>query len=528
MVAEVPTDAQLRSTARLRLAVIGVAILVNLRAAYAWAATPGFRPDVVYRGVAGICAVLLLDALLTATLLRRRRRGLGLVVAICLVLEALATIAWLALVGTAMSGVTTASLALITLYRFYYGYGAALVMTGASLVMHGGVSVLEGLGTLPPTPAYEVPTEATMHSLSFTSFIGTALFYLLTFAAANVFERRLRLNVAERRHAQQMVLKLAEGMRSGRLTGVPLAGRIELGDVLGRGGMGEIYRGRRDDGRSVAVKVLHPHLIEDAHALERFHREAEAVGRLAGQYVPEVLEVGEHEGNHFIVMELLAGEDLAHHLARQGRLPAGEVADLLDELARALDAVHDAGLVHRDIKPNNIYLVSPAAVGEGKPRVRLLDFGIAKLTDEASDLTQTYAVLGTPGFLAPEQARGATREIGPSTDVFALGAVAYRALTGRAAFSGGTLAAAIHAVLSEHPPAASLLVPGLSAQVDDVLALALAKDPARRYQRASELAADFRAALAGRLSESSLVRARQVGGPLLTPLEAAETLTSGT
>jgi serine/threonine protein kinase len=169
-------------------------------------------------------------------------------------------------------------------------------------------------------------------------------------------------------------------------------------------------------------------------------------------------------------------------------------------------------VIHRDLKPNNVLLLS----GTGEPEVRLLDFGIARVLSELvgenqaqeQTLTQTAAVLGTPGYLSPEQARGQRDAIGPHTDVFALGAIAYLALTGRRAFPARTADGAIYEALYGEPVPASQQRASLPVAVDEVLALALAKDPARRYQKASELATDLRAAVEGRLPAPVSSRAR--------------------
>ena len=206
-------------------------------------------------------------------------------------------------------------------------------------------------------------------------------------------------------------------------------------------------------------------------------------------------------------MERLEGEDLAAYLRRRGALPPAEVAELAANLAAALEAAHGAGVVHRDLKPQNVYLV------RGTSTLKLLDFGISRLSDTPSGDTLTHAaVVGSPGYLAPEQARGASAEIGAHTDVFALGAICYRALTGVEAFPGRTAATAIYEALQRDPPPPSQLVPGLpgavAVAVDAVLALALAKAPTLRYQRAAELATELRLALAGTLPEAVLARAR--------------------
>jgi serine/threonine-protein kinase len=334
--------------------------------------------------------------------------------------------------------------------------------------------------------------------------------WVLSSIVANRF-RALSFEIArERQNARRTIAETLVQAGRGRLTGQLLDGRYLIQELLGRGGMGEVYEATRvDDARVVAVKVLFAHLDQPT-IVERFRREAETVRRLTRACAAEVYDSGiADDGSQFIVMERLRGEDLAALLRRRGRLPVGEMATLLEGLGRALDAVHAQGIVHRDLKPSNIFLLDG---GE----VRLLDFGIARLLDTPSGatLTSESAVVGSPGYLAPEQARGAASEIGPATDVFALGAITYRAITGQAAFPSATAAEAIFAALSRTPPAPSTICAEVPPQIDAVLALALVKDPRERYARASELATDFALACRGELPASTIARASALASPL--------------
>ncbi|HEX9102258.1 MAG TPA: serine/threonine-protein kinase, partial [Polyangia bacterium] len=205
--------------------------------------------------------------------------------------------------------------------------------------------------------------------------------------------------------------------------------------------------------------------------------------------------------------ELLRGEDLGALLRRRGRISLGELLPIVDRLAEALTAAHALGVVHRDLKPGNVFLVENDAAGP----VRLLDFGISRMAESPSQvaLTQTSMVLGTPGYLAPEQVAPRFGDVGPATDLFALGALAFRALTGENAFVANNAAQAAYAALNVQPPPPSQLRPDLPADVDAVIALALAKRLEDRYADAAAFARDLRAASAGALDRDVRTRARR-------------------
>jgi serine/threonine-protein kinase len=213
-------------------------------------------------------------------------------------------------------------------------------------------------------------------------------------------------------------------------------------------------------------------------------------------------------------------------LRRRRRLPPDEVARLLARVAAALDACHDANVVHRDLKPSNVMLV------DGRlDDVRLLDFGVGRLVEPGPDdaaLTRALAIIGTPGYLAPEQVRPTLGAIGTHTDVFALGAIVYRALTGVAAFPSHDPAAAMDEAVHLHPPPPSRRAADLPPDLDLVLALALAKSPAQRYARAGAFAADFADALAGTLRTEVRERAERLPGRRTTPSALEPTVADST
>jgi serine/threonine-protein kinase len=258
---------------------------------------------------------------------------------------------------------------------------------------------------------------------------------------------------------------------------------------IGIGGMGEVYRARDAElGREVAVKVLAEALADQQEFRRRFRREAVSAARIAHPNVATVYDVGEHAGRPHLVMEYLPGGALADRIA--GRPAPEDAIRWIEQTAGALDAAHARGVIHRDIKPANLLL-------DASGNVKVADFGIARVLEGTGGSTVTAAgtVLGTTGYLAPEQARAepATR----ATDVYSLTAVAYELLTGRRPFGGRSMAAEMAAHLYEPVPPASAREPRLPREVDAVLARGMAKEPGDRYPSAGEMAAELRTAALG-------------------------------
>ena len=228
-------------------------------------------------------------------------------------------------------------------------------------------------------------------------------------------------------------------------------------------------------GRDVAVKLIRPEHFNDPGMKERFEREARAVARIQHRGVISLHDSGEMEdGTAFLVMERLAGDDLGACLRSSGRGTPAQVAVLVREGCAALGAAHRAGVVHRDVKPENIFLVD----APGGFLVKVLDFGLAKSMTLETGLTQTGMMVGTPRYMSPEQVRG--EDVDAGTDIYSFAAVCYEALTGRQAVSGDDLARILVNVCSETAPAPSSFVPGLPADLDAAFASALAKDRTRR------------------------------------------------
>ena len=265
---------------------------------------------------------------------------------------------------------------------------------------------------------------------------------------------------------------------------------------LGSGGMGVVYEAEDTRlGRHVALKLLPPEACCDQPALERFLREARIVSSLSHPHICTLHDIGEHEGQQFMVMELLEGESLKQRIAH-GPLPIDEVLELGTQIADALDAAHSHGVIHRDIKPANLFVTR-------RGLAKVLDFGVAKLADgttsERPDLERTLAVselttvgsaVGTIAYMSPEQARG--QELDGRSDLFSLGEVLYEMATGRQAFAGATPALIFEGILTKQPEPPSLLNGNVPPEFDRIVAKALEKDRETRYQSAAELRADLK------------------------------------
>jgi len=264
-------------------------------------------------------------------------------------------------------------------------------------------------------------------------------------------------------------------------------GKFEIVEELGKGGFGTVFKAKDTVlERFVALKVLHPYLMEDPVYVARFRREAKTAAGLEHLNIVPIYEVGEVEGRHFIAMRLLQGENLRTVLAeRDEPLPVPEALTVLGAIAVALDYAHERGVIHRDVKPSNIFVTSDGAV--------LTDFGIVRVLSEASAATATGQALGTPEYMAPEQILG--RDVSPHTDVYALGVVAYQMLTGDVPFTGTTPFAVQegHVHRSFAPP--QVVNAQLPAAVNAVFERVLAKAPEARYRRSSEFVQALREAL---------------------------------
>jgi WD40 repeat protein len=254
--------------------------------------------------------------------------------------------------------------------------------------------------------------------------------------------------------------------------------------------MGVVYRARQVKlNRMVALKMILAGGHASAADLIRFRSEAEAVARLQHPNIVQIHEVGEHGGLPFFSLEYVPGGSLADRLAGTPWTPE-PAARLMAALARAMHAAHEAGVIHRDLKPANVLLDK-----EGEPKVT--DFGLAKRLDDGAGPTRTGAIMGTPSYMAPEQAGGKSKEVGPAADIYALGAILYELLTGRPPFKAPTPLDTILQVVSQEPVPPRQLQPKLPRDLETVCLKAMAKEPARRYPSAAEFAADLRRFLSG-------------------------------
>jgi serine/threonine-protein kinase len=282
------------------------------------------------------------------------------------------------------------------------------------------------------------------------------------------------------------------------------AGADVILDRIGRGAMGEVYSARHaETGDAAAVKLIHPTVAEDSMVMQRFLREGDAASKLNVPNVVKIFEVGNLEdGAPYLAMELLRGHDLAWHLRRRGALSLEEVLSLVEQVSAGLEAARAAGVVHRDLKPQNLFLAQQT---NAAPVWKILDFGVSRLADSGGTLTKDV-IVGTPGYMSPEQA-GGLNTTGRS-DIFSLGAVIYRTLTGEPPFTGADTPQTLYQVVYKNPPRPSELVEGLPPDIDLVLAIALAKDPADRYETALDFAGAFRLAAKGALDPTRRLHAR--------------------
>ncbi|HEY2585686.1 MAG TPA: serine/threonine-protein kinase, partial [Tepidisphaeraceae bacterium] len=291
-----------------------------------------------------------------------------------------------------------------------------------------------------------------------------------------------------------------EGEGEGEAEQLPSVPGFEVEGVLGRGGMGIVYRARdlvlR---RRVALKMLLSGAYAGRVERARFLREARAVALLQHPHVVQVYEIGEHESRPYFAMEWVEGGSLAQAIAGVPQAPA-KAAALVEVIAQAIDAAHRAGIIHRDLKPANVLLTA-----DGTPKVG--DFGLAlQPSDEEPSLTRAGTRIGTPSYMAPEQASGRAGTVGPATDIYSLGAILYEMLTGRPPFRGGTATETERQVLSDEPVPPSRLRAKVPRDLETICLKCLEKDPARRYATAAALAEDL-----ARSRRGEPITARPVG-----------------
>lgn len=269
------------------------------------------------------------------------------------------------------------------------------------------------------------------------------------------------------------------------LIGVTLNDTYVVERLLGEGGMGRVYLARhtRIAQKRVAVKVLHPEYAQNPQVRARFQREAEAAAAIAHPNVLSVFDVDVTPGGMpYLVCEYLEGIDLAELLKRQERLSIEAAIAVTRQLCRGLGAAHERGIIHRDLKPPNVFLVGDFEAGPPERLfAKVLDFGLSRFetAQGETDLTKTGLIMGTPSYMSPEQAHG--RRVDQRADVYGVGAILYKALTGRAPFNEGSPRATVLAVMSAEPPRPRSLEPSLPVELELVIERAMAKDPDQRY-----------------------------------------------
>ena len=273
----------------------------------------------------------------------------------------------------------------------------------------------------------------------------------------------------------------------------------EVIGVIGRGGMGVVYKARDQElGRIVAIKTIAEGQYATADQRVRFRAEAHAIARLRHPNIITIHAIGEHENRPYLSLEFADGGSLAQRLAERPMGPR-EAAGLVETLARAVQAAHLAGIVHRDLKPSNVLLTA-----EGVPKVS--DFGLAKLLDDESVRTLSGQPLGTPSYMAPEQAEGRSKHVAPAADIYALGAILYHALAGRPPFLGESALETLKLVTSTEVVSPRRLRPDVPRDLETICLKCLDKQPAQRYASAIELADDLR-----RFQNDEPIQARRIG-----------------
>ncbi|MBX3233818.1 MAG: serine/threonine protein kinase [Labilithrix sp.] len=369
----------------------------------------------------------------------------------------------------------------------------ASVMAAIAIAGYVLLALLVTVGVLPDTGLWKNPRL--QQHISMTVIVGSVMVIQLLITRSS---RRALYEAVARGHAAMRVAQTREAQldevrenldvalragNAGRLTGQTL-GRYLLGNIVGRGAMGEVYAARSDASERVAVKVLRA--VGDDDLAQRFVREAEIAQKVRGPNLVEVRDTGRGPaGDLYIVMELLEGQDLAAILRDRTNLPLDEVVSLVESTAKGLELLHGAGVIHRDLKPQNLFLPS-STLTEWK----ILDYGVSKLV--GADTMTKGDLVGTPGYMSPEQAE--SKDIDARSDVFSLGAVAYRALTGRRPFGGADMPAILYQVVHGNPTRPKEIVPDIPRAIEEVLAKALAKKRDDRYATAVDFAIAFRRA----------------------------------
>ncbi len=269
------------------------------------------------------------------------------------------------------------------------------------------------------------------------------------------------------------------------LEGRLLSGKFRFVKMLGEGGMGSVWRARHElVHKDLAIKLMHPEFASNPNILERFRNEATAAGRIGNAHICDILDFGKSALGPYIVMEMLRGKPLDALIEEMGQVDPALATMVIRQALEGLHAAHEVGIVHRDLKPENIFLNEPEP---GRVLIKLMDFGISKFTQGQNDgRTGVGVLMGTPEYMSPEQAEGAAN-VDERTDIWAMGAILYQALTGKQPFSGNTMAATLVALATKDPTPISELAPNVPPELEAIVNKCLAKMPEQRYQSVKEL-----------------------------------------
>jgi hypothetical protein len=266
---------------------------------------------------------------------------------------------------------------------------------------------------------------------------------------------------------------------SGIEPGAHVAGRFVVEEQLGAGGMGAVYRARDEQlGETVALKVIAGAGLLDPAAADRFRREASAARRISHANIVRIHDIGEEHGMLFLSMEYISGTSLAALIQRHGTLPFAQLRTIVSQICKGMQAAHEAGVVHRDLKPGNILI-------DEAQQVKIIDFGLAR-QPHLEGMTATGMILGTPEYMAPEQIRG--RAVDPRTDIYALGAVMYHAMVGHPPFRGDSPISVGFAHCNEELDPPNAVKPDIPPAWSQLVVTAMAKDPSQRFDSADDLA----------------------------------------